>query len=698
MRKLLFLLLELFMVTLAIGLAHSFEQSFQYLPKAIISLPQVDYSINDLKTLYVYFIGIHAFIFALTNHISGAWTLDSSQSCAQRIFILMLAYSLSTLSLFLTSSSNFDPNLIVGIALFCAALYLILSLLGGLGAGLLATIKNLISSIIKRALSISGALIIVFTLLPGLLAGAFVKDRDFANRITQIRMLFSNSGEVQYSFISAIGDFRFQQPMLVKSPASDPDTLYVLQRNGKLFSVSRQNPSEPQLIIDLEAKVGFVEMENGALGFDFHPRFNLSINHSPYLYLYYTSVINGLQKNYLSRFDVSLGSPQQKTISELPLMVLERESSGFHNGGSVEFGGDGFLYLAIGEGVRTPDKKYFSNTLRMGVLRIDVDNLGGEISKPITRRPANGITQHYSIPLDNPFLGDSNILEEYWVLGLRNPFRISYDATEDQWWAGDVGSTKWEEINLLESGKHYQFPFIEGTENTGKALPSPMFGTQQAPVYTYFHTATERAVIGGMVYRGSLFRELEDHYLFADNYSGNLYKLDRSAQDAQKVMLAASNDYAQRGISSVSQHASGDIYVTTLGKASGRTGKILKLIRGRAAQPDLPISTVETTPLTTADVAEIYSTNCARCHGAEGKGNGPDQKLLNITITDFTAPDYRERRTILELQSIIAEGGSGNGLSPMMPPWNRVLSKQEIESLALYISTMQQSLNQGPES
>ncbi len=689
MRKTLFLLFELALVAFAIWLAHSFEQSIQYLPKIIISLPQVDYSMSDLKTLYAYFIGIHAFVFLLVNIVSGSWKISSTKSSASRIFILMLAYSLSTLSLFLTSSSNFDPNLIVGIALFCAALYLIVSLLGSLSIGLLLAIKNLIADIIKRALSISGALIITLTLMPALLAGAFVKDRDFANRITQIRMLFSNSQAVQYSLISAIGDLRFQQPMLVKPPASDPDTLYVLQRNGKLYRLSRKAPSTPELVIDLEKKVGFVEMENGALGFDFHPKFNLTGNDSPYLYLYYTSVLEGKQKNYLSRFDISLASPQQRAASETTLMVLNRESSGFHNGGSVEFGGDGFLYLAIGEGVRTPEKKYFSNTLRMGVLRIDVDQRGGDISRPIERSPDNGITQNYFIPLDNPFLDNPEILEEYWVLGLRNPFRISYDAVKDQWWAGDVGSTKWEEINTLEAGKHYQFPFIEGTEETGKALPSPMLGTQQAPVYAYFHTATERAVIGGVVYHGSQFPELRSHYLFADNYSGNLYRLDETDEKPQKVMLAASNDYAQRGISSVSQHPSGDIYVTTLGKASAQTGKLLKLVRGQVASDKDSESAETEPPVTLEEVAEIYATNCARCHGPEGKGDGPDQQLLNIPIADFTKPSYRQHRSLLEIESIIAEGGSGNGLSPMMPPWNVVLSEQEIKSLASFIQSMQ---------
>lgn len=687
MRKLYFLLLELTLVASAIWMAHSFEQSIQFLPKAIISLPQVDYSANDLTILYAYFMAIHAGVFLLANGVSGAWQIESSKSCANRIFILMLAYSLSTLSLFVTSSSNFDPNLIVGIALFCGAFYLIVSLLGTLSNGIPSAIKNLIADIIKRAFSISGALIITLTLLPAVLAGAFVKDRDFANRITQVRMLFSNSDSVQYSLISAVGDLRFQQPMLIKSPASDPDALYLLQRNGKLFRLSRENPSSPELIIDLEKKVGFVEMENGALGFDFHPHFNLGTNLSPYLYLYYTSVLNGEQKNYLSRFDVSPPSSQERTRSESALMILNRESSGFHNGGSVEFGGDGFLYLAIGEGVRTPDKKYFSNTLRMGVLRIDVDQKGGDISKPIERSPENGITQNYFIPLDNPFLSDSEILEEYWALGLRNPFRMSYDAEDAQWWVGDVGSTKWEEINKLDAGKHYQFPFIEGTEETGKEPPSPFFGIQQAPAFSYFHTATERAVIGGMVYRGSSFSELNGHYLFADNYSGNLYRLDESDQAPQKTMLAASNDYAQRGISSVSQHASGDIYVTTLGKASGQTGKFLKLVRGDIQQSDRDKQSTE--ELTASDISEIYATNCARCHGASGKGDGPDQKLLNIEIADFTDANYSQRRSTLEIESIIAEGGSGNGLSPMMPPWSVVLSEQEIESLANFVRSMQ---------
>ena len=686
MRKLIFFLFELVIIASAIWLAHSFENSIQYIPKGLISLPQVDYSSSDLITLYIYFIVVHAIVFFLSNIVSGTWVISSASSSAGRIFVLMLGYSLSTLSLFLTSSSNFDPNLVVGIALFSGMFYLLIGVLGGLKLGPVTSIKNLLENIIKRAFTISGVLIIFLTLTPAILAGAFVKDRDFANTITQLRMQFSNTDSVQYGLVSAVGDLRFKQPMLVKSPETDSNSLYILQRNGQIFRLSRQQNSTPDLIIDLTQKVGFIEMENGALGFDFHPKFSHKEANFPYLYVYYTSVHDGLQKNYLSRFDLSKADVKNANDSETVLMELNRESSGFHNGGSVEFGDDGFLYLAIGEGVRTPTQKHFSNTLRMGVLRIDVDQQGGEISRPIRRSPENGHTKNYYIPLDNPFLNNPEILEEYWAVGLRNPFRISFDSHQQQWWGGDVGSTKWEEINILEAGRHYQFPFIEGPEETGSERPNTLLGRQKTPVYSYFHTATERAIIGGVVYRGNKFQELNGYYLFADNYSGNLYRLERNATVTEKVTLAASNDYAQRGISSVTQHPSGEIYVTTLGKASGKTGKVLKLVRGSATETADKDSNLES--LTSADVSEIYATNCARCHGASGKGDGPDQKLLNVTIADFTNPNYGQRRSQLEIESIIAEGGSGNGLSPMMPPWNVVLNDNEIRSLATYIRSM----------
>ena len=168
------------------------------------------------------------------------------------------------------------------------------------------------------------------------------------------------------------------------------------------------------------------------------------------------------QINRLARFSLSGESTQARSDSEYDLITWDRPDDGFHNGGSVEFGPDGFLYIAIGEMNLHAGYQSVSYSLTAGIMRIDVDKRGELISRPITKQPIDAVTQDYFIPTDNPFVDVGSALGEYWALGLRNPFRMSFDPKTHNLWAGDVGSTVWEEVNLVRKGHNYGFPFREG--------------------------------------------------------------------------------------------------------------------------------------------------------------------------------------------------------------------------------------------
>jgi glucose/arabinose dehydrogenase len=188
-------------------------------------------------------------------------------------------------------------------------------------------------------------------------------------------------------------------------------------------------------------------------------------------------------------------------------------------------------------------------TLASGVLRIDVDRKGHGVSHPIPRRPGSGATRGYFVPDDNPFVGRADTLEEYWAVGLRNPFRISFDPETGALWAGDVGSAEWEEVNLLLAGRNYQYPFIEGREETGRPRSGASIGTEAGPIFTYRHTAYDRAVVGGIVYRGTRHPGLRGQYLFADNYSGKVFSIPATGEPVDAVeLLAQADQVAQRGI------------------------------------------------------------------------------------------------------------------------------------------------------
>ena len=384
-----------------------------------------------------------------------------------------------------------------------------------------------------------------------------------------------------------------------------------------MYKINQAEGSKPELVLDIRDSLGEVEVENGAVGLAFHPKFGATVAGNHYIYLYYTDTRpSKSQLNKLSRFDIGLTDMNAVFASEMTILELERTDDGFHNGGGVEFGPDGYLYIGLGEGVHPKNVKNYDEVLRSGVLRIDID-MNTETSSAPNIAFKHGRAQNYLVPNDNPFVNNPNVMDEYWALGLRNPFRFSFDSGTGQLWLGDVGSTIWEEVNLIEKGKHYQFPVIEGREPTGKKEKQIADVPMQGPVYTYEHNAYDRAVIGGVVNRGNKYPEISERYIFADNYSAKLFAMDIDVEQIEEVeLIARANQYAQRGISSVTQIRSGEILVTTLGAASEASGEVLELVKSGDA--DVVVEMKEDTTPQGYDekiTASLFAVNCGRCHG-----------------------------------------------------------------------------------
>ena len=684
----LIIIAELILVALSLFLADASQGWINIIPEFIIHLPDVTYTVDDFWIVFRYFLVVHFVVFLAVQWALGPWKIDDAKRTAEEIFALAAAFAISTLAIFVTTSVAFDPHFIANVGFSNGLLFIIIHFLISISKGkqLGSVLLNLLTMLGRRLRSTTGILVILLALSPVVLAKLFVSDRDVANFITQIRIYWSDNSSSAYTLSNALENQLFHQPMLVRTAPNDQTRLYILERSGRLLSVPYLKSGEVKVELDIRDKVGKVEVENGALGFDFHPDFGkLGSENTGSIYIYYTDVRKGKQVNRVSRFDLNVGSKDKGSTTEIPLIVLERNDSGFHNGGSLEFGPDGFLYIAIGEGVYIEGYKSQGTTLRKGILRIDVDRRGGDVSHPIVHQPATGHTMNYFIPNDNPFIGIPNILEEYWAIGLRNPFRISFDSETNSLWAGEVGTTKWEEVNLIHKGGHYQYPFVEGNEPTGVGIPSQIIGTEYGPRYTYVHTAFDRAVIGGFVYRGGQFRELQGLYIFADNYSSKVFSMPGDGRKVDKVsLLTRADQFAQRGISSISQLTNGDVLVTTLGRATEPTGEVLRLEKITDHSASLPqdrSDELRERPISPEEARAIFVTNCARCHGSTGKGDGPDSLEMEVGILNFASPDFQNSRTDEQLRLVIMEGGEKVGLSKMMPPWKGILEPNEVEAL-----------------
>ncbi len=684
-------LAQLAFVFLACVLGYFLSRQVEIIPDAVLHLPAVHVGVADMWSLTWIFVVVFLLQILLSGMLTKSHAFASPARFGVEYLCYLCAYTTASLYSFLATTINYDPQLIAAIGLLSTLLYLAAMAVVCFvrdRVGVLPALGQPLLALLKRLASLPGVLVLLYFLLPLALGYAFTADRDIANRITQIRIWFNPTPSSEWGLKNFYPGMVFEQPLLVRQAPGDTDSLYVLERVGRIYRVPFPEGGRKELVLDIRDQLGEVEVENGALGLAFHPQFDQDAD-KRFIYVYYTDTRPGEgQLNKLSRFDLSAGSPAEHKASELSLMTLAREGSGFHNGGSLEFGPDGYLYLAVGEGVHPREAHTSAEVLRAGILRLDVDKKPGNLSpEPFEF----GKLQNYRVPADNPFVDHLGIRNEYWALGLRNPFRFTFDPETGALWAGDVGSTVWEEINRVEKGKHYQFPMVEGYRSTGRSGWETLDIPQQEPVYTYEHSAYDRAVIGGVVYRGDRYPSLGGKYIFADNYSSKIFVMeaDRPRVDKARV-IARADQYAQRGVSSLVQLESGEILITTLGPASQPGGEVLMLVEADKADVVRQEPETAATPEDYDEdaAASLFAANCARCHGEKGDGEGPDAPLLDVEIVDFTSPQYHHGTTAEAIRNVIEKGGSETGMSPLMPPWKDVLEPHEIDHLVIYIQSL----------
>ncbi len=363
---------------------------------------------------------------------------------------------------------------------------------------------------------------------------------------------------------------------LVIAPNPADDRIYVGSRDGLIVAFDNvPNVSVSATFLDLRDRVAAV-WDGGLLALQFHPDFGVA--GSPYrntFYVYYSSHcpldttrnapdLTACDEDYptasttgffgtylrLARFEVFEGTTVGDPDSEQVLLNLRLYNSS-HRGGGIAFRDDGYLYLTIGDQFRFSTAQEIVDTLEGGTLRLAVDvvDIGnGSWTCPAgahfpVRRfdTADEISgQQYCIPDDNPWLDpDGFAYEEYCAIGQRNPFRLAHDPVTDRLWSGEVGAQTREEINIIECGNNYGWPFREGLiEGVRPPPPPPILGTLTDPVIDFTRDEAA-AIIGGYVYRGTRFPELYGRYLAGDYVSNRIWAitLDEPTMTATKTYL-----------------------------------------------------------------------------------------------------------------------------------------------------------------
>jgi glucose/arabinose dehydrogenase len=309
--------------------------------------------------------------------------------------------------------------------------------------------------------------------------------------------------------------------------ADNSGRLFVVEKIGHIHIVENGELIDG-LFLNIEDRVNDNSNEMGLLGLAFHPNYT----QNGYFFVNYTGSGGD---TFISRFQVS-GDPNQANPSSEIVLLRINQPFPNHNGGGLDFGPDGYLYAGLGDGGAAGDplgNGQSLDTLLGKILRLDVDS-----------------AEPYAIPADNPF-GD-----EIWAYGLRNPWRISFDALTGDLYIGDVGQGTWEEIDHLPAGSpggtNFGWNFREGAHEYEGTAPAGLTD----PVAEYSHAEGGCSVTGGYVYRGSM-PEWNGIYLYGDYCTGFVWGLIQVDGQWQEQLLFDTDV----NITSFGQDEAGEVYL-----------------------------------------------------------------------------------------------------------------------------------------
>jgi glucose/arabinose dehydrogenase len=318
---------------------------------------------------------------------------------------------------------------------------------------------------------------------------------------------------------------------IVLTHAGDGSTrVFVATQHGVIHVFPNdQKATRTKVFLDLRDRVTYRDDQNeeGFLGMAFHPRYK----ENGEFFVFYTMKKAKLT-NVVARFKVSKDDPDRADPASEEEVIRFTKPFWNHDGGTIAFGPDGYLYVTHGDGGAANDP--FDNgqnlkTLLGKVLRLDVD-----------RRAAN---KGYAIPADNPFRDRTWARPEIWAYGLRNVWRMAFDRATGKLWAADVGQNLWEEINLIEGGGNYGWSRRESLH----PFSAKGVGVQKNlidPIWEYHHDVG-KSITGGLVYHGKRLPELAGMYLYADYVSGKIWAL---RYDGTKERVVANRPIADRGM------------------------------------------------------------------------------------------------------------------------------------------------------
>ena len=354
------------------------------------------------------------------------------------------------------------------------------------------------------------------------------------------------------------GAFRLPVAM-AQHPESDD--LYIVEKTGHIRALRQGLIFDPVPVLDISSEVS-TGLEQGLLGLAFSPD-------GKFMYINFTDTAGD---THIVEFGFSNGAVVAGSRREV-LSVDQPFAN--HNGGTLTFGPDGFLYIGLGDGGSAGDPR------RAG------QNLSARLGKMLRIDPRPSGDAPFTSPPSNPFAPDPNdpekvippgALPEIWAYGLRNPWKFSFDRQTKDLWIADVGQGDWEEINFdatSTGGENYGWNIMEGSVlYPGRPAGSTEPANHHAPIHVYGHEGGSCSVTGGYVYRGASIPSLRGAYIYSDWCDGRLrYIRQTNGQAGEETELGVTVP----SISAFGEDHDGELYAISLG------GTIFKILPGAPA-------------------------------------------------------------------------------------------------------------------
>lgn len=379
---------------------------------------------------------------------------------------------------------------------------------------------------------------------------------------------------------------------------ANDNRLFVVQQNGIIKILQPNGTTNATNFLNISSKITFGG-ERGLLGLAFHPQYATN----GYFFVYYNNLVGDIT---LERYTVNSTDPDIADATSNKLLLNISKPFTNHNGGSLHFAPDGYLWISTGDGGSGGDPNNNAqnkNSLLGKMLRIDVNTTGT-----------------YSIPADNPFVGTTGA-DEIWSFGLRNGWKYSFDLTAGKVIIADVGQGLYEEINqmpITQAGINYGWRCYEGN-NIYNASGCAASSTMTFPLAVYDHSGGKCSITGGYVYRGNLYPAMNGRYFFADYCSKQIGMLNADNS------ITWTTAYTGNSFATFGQDVNKELYV-----AAVNNGKIFKISFPSLSTENIEEYTIKMYPNPANKnvfVANLKSkNNSAEIFNAEGR------KVLDVRV------------------------------------------------------------------